>query len=199
MVLDHLFVFVEDGALAEKAALDAGLVPTHRRIHPGQGTENVCFRFGSVFLELLWVRDVDEIRSEAVARTGLWPRSQWRSVPACPFGVCLRGTPTFPSWTYSVPFPPGMSVEISTRSEQPDQALVFAISGPAGEPPPSVQPLGREISSVELAYPGADVPVLVDAGLRVRSAEVPRVTLTIDGGTRGERIDVDEALLTILR
>lgn len=191
MELDHVFVFVDDLARAERSAVEAGLVPTHRRRHPGQGTENVCFGFGSAFLELLRVCDPSEITSERVLPTGLWARSRWRTTGACPFGVCLRGAPTFPTWTYDVPFPPGISVEMSSDSAVASVPLLFAFAG-AATGRTAVQPLGRSITAVALDHPGAipdRVPALTTAGV-VERPGVPRLGLTIDGGRRGVAIDI---------
>ncbi|MFT4976091.1 MAG: hypothetical protein ACI8S6_001986 [Myxococcota bacterium] len=130
MELDHIFVFVSDGAAAERAAVAAGLVPTHRRRHRGQGAENVCFRFGDIFVELLWACDQDELVSAAVAPTGLLERSRWRAGGVCPFGVCVRTSqrqPPFETWPYSVPFPAGMSVAMASTSRRATEPLVFAV------------------------------------------------------------------------
>jgi len=202
--LDHVFVFV-DGPTAARAAEAAGLVPTHRRVHHRQGTANACFRFGPVFLELLWVHDAAELRSEAVARTGLWARSQWRSRGTCPFGVCLRGQPAFPTWAYTVPFPAGISVQMAQTSSRADEPLVFTFPATEAKQPPSVQPLGCSITTVELAYPVAGPPSdavqavqAVQAGMvTVRDAPEPHLTLTVDEGVRGRSFEVPEALLTV--
>ncbi len=199
MDLDHVFVFVDDGPAAERAAVAAGLAPTHRRRHAGQGTETVCFGFANAYLELIWVADHDEITAPAVRRTGLWPRSQWRSTGACPFGACLRGVAPFPTWTYGVPFPPGVTVEVAADSDNAAHPLLFAFPG-VGAPPFTDQPLGRAITGVALAYPGATpdrVPALTAAGITERPAPEPRLVLTLDGGRRGQAVDVPQALLQL--
>ena len=87
MELDHVFVMV-DGEGPESERMRAlGLVETYRRSHPGQGTQNICYAFENIFLELLWIADADEARSLAIARTRLFERSRWRSEAACRFGV----------------------------------------------------------------------------------------------------------------
>lgn len=199
MGLDHVFVFVDDGPAAERAAVDAGLVPTHRRRHRGQGTQNVCFGFGSAFIEFLWVVDRSEISSGAVRRTGLWPRSQWRTTGACPFGVCLSGSPSFATWTYDVPFPQGVSVEMAENSESFEQPLLF-VSPSVGLPRKTAQPLGSAITAVVLQFPSAvplRVPELTAAGVSERPGSPPRVMITIDGGLKGKRVDIPDGLLRL--
>lgn len=199
VVLDHVFVFVEDGEAAERAAVRSGLVPTHRRRHVGQGTENVCFRFGRVFIELLWVVDREELASPPVARTGLAERSLWRTLGTCPFGVCLRGFPPFETWGYDVPFPPGMSVEMSTDSPSGTMPLLFAFSTSTAVETYR-QPHGDRITAVELVYPGAvagrtfpstDVPVVE------RPGREPRLVVDLDGATRRQTLDIPEANLRL--
>ena len=45
-----------------------GLRETYRRVHVGQRTANCCFAVENAFLELLGIDDVDEVRSESIAR-----------------------------------------------------------------------------------------------------------------------------------
>ncbi|MEO0814134.1 MAG: VOC family protein, partial [Myxococcota bacterium] len=60
--LDHVFVMISDGVRQHRALEALGLVETYRRIHPGQGTKNICYAFENAFLELLWVHDEHEAR-----------------------------------------------------------------------------------------------------------------------------------------
>ncbi|MBK8213640.1 MAG: VOC family protein [Myxococcales bacterium] len=50
MELDHLFVFVDGPSEAEEALTLLGLDETYRRVHPGQGTANVCCAFDDAYL-----------------------------------------------------------------------------------------------------------------------------------------------------
>lgn len=203
MKLDHLFVLVEDGPAAEAAAQAAGLVVTHRRDHIGQGTSNVCFGFRNAYLEFLWVRDEAEVRSEAVRRTRLAERADGGA--ACPFGVCLRTpNPPFETWRYDAPFPPGLWVEMAVSSGDTAEPLVFAFLAPAEDTPGPQQPIGDLITHVELAFPlppnpSASRRCLPSVGVSVRDAPVPWLTVTVNHAQAGERIDIREARLTILR
>ena len=201
MQLDHVFVFVEDGAAAVAAVEAAGLRVTHRRRHHRQGTENACFGFGAVFVELLWVVDPAEVQSPAVERTGLWGRSQWVRTGACPFGVCVRGTLPGPTWTYAVPFPPGMSVEMAADSARAGHPLRFAFGAP-GARSGVHQPDQASITGLELAYPAAGTgptAVLEKVGVTQRVSNEPWLTLELDGGLRGTTTRVPAARLCVRR
>ena len=62
MDLDHIFFFVGPDAPEIARMADLGFAETYRRVHRGQGTQNVCYAFDNLYLELLWIRDVDEAR-----------------------------------------------------------------------------------------------------------------------------------------
>jgi hypothetical protein len=47
-----------------------------RRVHEGQGTANRTFSFENFFLEIAWVRNEREIKSDLVKPTGLWQRAE---------------------------------------------------------------------------------------------------------------------------
>jgi hypothetical protein len=57
-------------------------------------------------LELLWIADADEARSEPACTTRLWERCHPQDPATCPFGLCLRPAagadpaPPFRAWPY---------------------------------------------------------------------------------------------------
>ena len=112
-----------------------GLVETYRRTHTGQGTQNVCYGFDNLFLELLWVNDPHAARSEAITRTGLYERSLWRTQGTCPFGIAWRRSQAspallLPTWEFKPPYlPKGMSIPVATDSDDPRQPLIFESPG----------------------------------------------------------------------
>jgi hypothetical protein len=104
--LDHVFICAAPGAPEGEDLVRFGLHEGTPNQHPGQGTACRRFSFVNAMLELLWVSDVEEVRSEATRRTLLWERWSGRTGAASPFGICLRpvdaqdtGTP-FPAWEY---------------------------------------------------------------------------------------------------
>jgi hypothetical protein len=72
--LDHVFIFCSEGAPEADALAQRGVTEGSSNAHPGQGTANRRFFFGNAYLELLWVSDPVEARSEEVHRTRLWER-----------------------------------------------------------------------------------------------------------------------------
>lgn len=87
MEVDHIFVLIDPQGDDCKSLQRLGLAETYRRQHKGQGTQNVCFCFDNLFVELLWIDDVDEVRSDRIARTKLYERSRWRTDGTHPFGI----------------------------------------------------------------------------------------------------------------
>lgn len=136
MDIDHLFLFVRSDGPEISGMAQLGFVETYRRMHPGQGTANVCYCFDNLYLELLWVDDPDAVRSAPIARTKLIERSCWRDNGACPFGIAWRGDePAFggPTWPYRPPYlPAGDSIPVATDSDDPSQPMMFRSPGTIG-------------------------------------------------------------------
>jgi Glyoxalase-like domain len=99
--LDHVFVCADVGAPEAELLVRAGFAEGSRNVHPGQGTANRRFPFRNALLELLWVNDPAEARSEATRAMGLGERWSARGDGASPFGICTR--PTIPG-TEGAPF-----------------------------------------------------------------------------------------------
>jgi Glyoxalase-like domain len=130
--LDHIFVCVQPNAPEGIALSNFGLKEGRRRVHKGQGTENSCFFFQNAYLELLWLRDINEIQSSVVQPTGLWQRCCWRETAACPFGISFRLTNNtladipFQTWNYYAPFlPEGLFLPIAVNSKFQHEPLIF--------------------------------------------------------------------------
>jgi hypothetical protein len=134
--LDHVFVFVDAADAAPggrvRTALDGlGLVPSYERRHTGQGTANLCYAFDDAYLELLFVVDAAERDDPAIARNGFAARSAWAASGASPFGVAVRGgPPPGETWPYRIAaFPPGLSIPVSTESDDPRLPFLFGSPG----------------------------------------------------------------------
>ena len=104
--LDHIFVCSSPGAPEADRLLRFGLKEGPSNRHEGQGTANRRFSFKNAMLELLWVSDEKEARSDRTRHTLLWERWSARGSIASPFGVCLRPRDAqtdqtiFPGWDY---------------------------------------------------------------------------------------------------
>ncbi len=172
LTIDHLFMFIEPGGPEIDALKRLGLQETYRRAHPGQGTANMCFAFDNLYLELLWLTSEAEARSQAIERTRLWERSQWRTLGTCPFGIAFRGdlaSAGVPTWDYRPPYlPDGMAIPVATVSDDPALPMVFV--SPGQERPVEWPPARRGT----LQQSGGWGEVLwVDIGLPPRAAAAP--------------------------
>lgn len=129
--IDHVFVMVESLETAAQKLTAQGLHETRRRQHPGQGTENVCFAFDNLFVELLTINNIADVQSPLIKRTQLYERAQWKTQQTCPFGIAWRkqeGSPNVsaPTWPFCPPYlPAGMSVPVLTSSDDPREPFLF--------------------------------------------------------------------------
>jgi Glyoxalase-like domain len=134
MILDHVFMLIDPVGNEIDDLKARGLTETYRRSHPGQGTQNVCFCFDNLFLELLWISNLSEVHSESIARTRLYERSRWKTEGINPFGLAWREPAaakfTLPTWGYMPPYlPAGMSIQVAKDSDDPQQPMMFRSPG----------------------------------------------------------------------
>ncbi len=87
METDHLFIFSNDEGTEADELVSFGLIEGSSREHPGQGTVNRKFYFENCFLEILWVKNEEEISSDLTRKVGLWDRSHHKNNGASPFGL----------------------------------------------------------------------------------------------------------------
>lgn len=142
-VLDHVFVFARPGGPEASKLAALGFTEGGGKAHAGQGTANRCFFFENAMLELIWVHDEQEARSEAIARTGLWERSQYRQTGASPFGICLETTEperlaeSFETWGYRPPYvPAGSEIPVAVAASFAEPLLFFPRSRKSEGAPP---------------------------------------------------------------
>jgi hypothetical protein len=216
---DRVFICTDIGAYEADRLVLLGLVEGTSNSHPGQGTTNRRFFFRNAMLELLWVYDAEEAKSELIRPTRLWDRWTNRKGGACPFGVCLRSTTNggdsvaFSSWAYRPPYlPEPLSIAVGTNSSVLTEPMLFQT--PFGKRPDrysteKAQPLGhhlglREITRVELVSPTADRPspelqAVIDTDLvRLRLGVGYCVELGFDEEAQGNRVDFRPGLPLII-
>jgi hypothetical protein len=164
--LDHVFICCSPGAPESDALVRLGLNEGSPNTHPGQGTANRRFFFRNAFLELLWVSEPAEARSEQTRRTRLWERWSQRSSSACPFGVVFRpkganaATAPFATWSYRPNYlPSGVAIEFAEDVPLEEPELVYLPflhrSGPpAHEPTDHSLPI-RHVCGVTVGLPSA--------------------------------------------
>jgi hypothetical protein len=214
---DHLFICTDIGACEAENLVSFGLVEGRSTIHPGQGTANRCFFFHNAMLELLWVHNPEEAKSEPIHLTRLWERWSDRDNGACPFGICLRptidsaDTVAFSSWAYSPPYLlKTMSITVGTNSDVLTEPMLFQT--PFGKRPDQyekAQPLEhgvglREITRVEIVSPVKNNPsrelqAVIDTNqIKLRVGEEYCVELGFDGELQGQKVDFRPGLPLIL-
>ncbi len=217
--LDHLFICTDIGACEADRLISFGLAEGSSNTHPGQGTTNRRFFFHNAMLELLWVHDAEEAKSEPIRLTRLWERWTNRKDSACPLGVCLRSatangdTVAFSSWAYRPPYlPETLSIAVGTNSDVLTEPMLFQIpfgKRPDQYPAEKAQPLEhrvglREMTRVELVSPAANNPspefqAVIDTNqVKLRVGAEYCVELGFDGEVQGHRVDFRPGLPLIV-
>lgn len=215
--LDHVFVCVGEGGPEASRLASCGLSEGEPNTHPGQGTACRRFVFANAFLELLWVCDAEEARSETPRPLRLWERWSGRSALACPFGLCLRparpdvGGPPFASWRYQPPYLPApLCIHVGEDCSSVEGPLLLYLAfgrRPDSRPPPHPPPHRagfREITSVLVRGPQAPSSAARDAarqagGVAFGPGESHLLEIGFDGEGQGRTIDLRPQLPLLLR
>lgn len=129
--LDHLYIFVSEGAPEADHVAALGMTEGPPNQHPGQGTACRRFFFANAYLELLWVANEEEVKGEVASPLRFWERWSGRAGQTSPFGILLRSTesgnmePPFPSWEFRPPyFPSGIYLHMGTNAESLTEPLL---------------------------------------------------------------------------
>jgi hypothetical protein len=167
--VDHVYIGCTSKAPEGDALLRLGFVEGSPNTHPGQGTANRRFFFENFMLELVWVADAAEARSERTRRTRLWERCQAQhgrvSPQVSPFGIVFRSTSMpaapapFVTWSYTPLYlPPDLAMQVAdgTTINEPDLFyLPFLNSGTARRSEPIAHALPiRRIRAVSVGLRG---------------------------------------------
>ena len=208
MELDHAFILCAAGAPEAAALSRLGLKEGSTNTHPGQGTASRRFFFRNAYVELLWVRDEREVRSESVQRTRLWERWSRRGQGACPFGIALRPAgdaraeqPPFPTWAYAPTYlPAGLAIEVAvdTPLNEPE---FFYLGFQRGRARGAQEPIAHAVAAVEITGLSIGTPVPGPYSMAARLAEAGGVLsfnasseyvlgLTFDGAIAGKTADL---------
>jgi hypothetical protein len=133
MEVDHIFIFSDNEGKEAQELIDFGFTEGSSRVHTGQGTVNRKFYFENFFLEILWVINESEIKSDLVSPTKLWERSNFSKNGSSPFGLCLVNTEDtdilFENNLKYQPdyFPKGLEIEILTNENTTDLPWTFRL------------------------------------------------------------------------
>jgi hypothetical protein len=156
LALDHAFIMCSRGAPEGDSLVQRGFLEGSRNVHPGQGTANRRFFFENFMLELVWVDNPDEAKSEQTRRTRLWERWKGRNQSASPFGILFcssnedDSSAPFPTWDYRPDYlPPGLAIEIAegTRLEEPE---LFYMPSMRRDRPRQSEPVDHSVAVGEI-------------------------------------------------
>ncbi|MDQ3844748.1 MAG: VOC family protein [Bacteroidota bacterium] len=126
MDIDHIFIFTDTNGKIADELISFGLTANESRVHQGQGTTNRTFSFENFFLEIAWVHNAQEIKSDLVKPSGLWQRAEYFRNNYSPFGLILTNNEESDhlfenAYKYQPEyFPQGMAFEILQNNNQPD-------------------------------------------------------------------------------
>lgn len=167
MKIDHLFIFSENPEKDVEELIHAGLTEGSSRVHPGQGTRNRKFYFENFYLEIMWVSNEKEIKSDLTAPTCLWERANYRSSGFSPFGLILAHTPDTDTLfkdclIYNPAYlPEDFTFEIITNEKYPSLPMVGRLSAPfqpGNRDEPTLHPMGiRQLTGIRFGIPEADI------------------------------------------
>jgi hypothetical protein len=219
MELDHVLICTSFGAPEAARLADLGLTEGVSNTHPGHGTTNRRFFFSNAYLELLWVHNEVEARSEQVYRTRLWERWSGRGNGVCSIGFCFRPAesrtvePPFSTWRYRPSYLPeplcihiGSNVELLTEpmlcyldfAQRPDRY-------PPGKRARMDHAVGfSEITRAEFVTPHAESAsptlraAMAEGSVQLRSGAEYLVELGFDGEQHGQRADCRPELPLVL-
>jgi hypothetical protein len=217
--LDHIFILTTIDAPGAARLVESGLTEGAPNTHLGQGTACRRFFFDNAYLELVWVHDEAEAKSEQVRPTRLWDRWLGRDGEVCSMGFCFRpGQPEtanvpFAGWEYRPPYLPNpLCIHIASNVDLLTEPmlcyLAFAKRSDryaVAKRQPLEHPAGlREITRAELVSPHADslspsLRGLVGASLmRLRPGTRYLVELGFDGESQGNKADCRPELPLVL-
>jgi hypothetical protein len=213
MEIDHVFLRAKYNAPEAALFRAFGLTEGSGNRHPGQGTENRRFFFRNAFIELLWIADEDEIKTEQTQATMLYERLHDGSLNVSPFGVCFRPaareeSAPFPMWHYTPKYlPNGMTVGIGkdVPLSEPMWFFLAHASAPVDVPEERRQPLEHtagllQITSITITAPGssewsAPAKAAVEAGsVNVVEGCHHLMEITFDNGSSRQRHDFRPSL-----
>ncbi|EHO77443.1 hypothetical protein [Fusobacterium ulcerans] len=106
MEVDHIYICTDYKAPVGDLLKEFGLIEGTSNIHPGQGTANRRFFFHNFMLELLWIENLKEVKSDLTKPMRLFERCSKKDKNISPFGIGFRPTTEkdekalFPVWDY---------------------------------------------------------------------------------------------------
>jgi glyoxalase-like protein len=213
--LDHIIVWTELGAPEAEMLLKFGFTEGTSNTHPGQGTANRRFFFHNAYLELLWVHDREEAKSNEALPARLLERWSGRARGSCPFGFCFRpegetlSRAPFSAWEYRPPYlPDPHCILVGTNIDNLIEPMLFYLDlarRPDELPQAQRQRLEHaagveEITRVRLVSPHGDrlsleLQAVADSGLlSFGTGKEFLMEIRFDNGEEGQEADLRPAL-----
>lgn len=132
MNVDHVFIFSNKGREADDL-VEFGLIEGSGRVHPGLGTANRRFFFDNFYLEILWVENEAEAKSEYASPLKLWERSTFNDNDYSRYGLCFENEidsdPLFKNSLKFQPeyYPKGKFLEVFPHKDEPYFPWIFRL------------------------------------------------------------------------
>lgn len=214
MLLDHIFICVDENASQANELAALGLREGTPNRHQGQGTANRRFFLPGVMLELLWVVDRDELESGTTRPLGLAERFAARKHLGSPFGFVFKpdnpecgNVCPFPFRTYQPNYlPETLDIKVAEATPLVEPLYAFLDFLPplpkcVEEHPCGVETLTNVLLTIPCPGTLSSVAHMVDAlpGVSVRVGKEHLLELCFDDGKRGVRHDMRPRLPVILR
>jgi hypothetical protein len=208
LVVDHVYIWVDQGAPPMQALQALGLQPhQHITFHEGQGSASQSVLFKNMYLELVWVEDVQELADfTAATPNASGPPERWQETGLSPFGIGLH---------YRTPDAPRLPIETEqfSASWMPEGSFIesvqhtslycpsqFILHGPLAywdvPEAKATHLLGvHNLTALAVTMPaGAELDPLfeqlVEHGVvTLRRGPIPLMELTFDQGAQGKSFD----------
>lgn len=216
LVFDHVFTVVQDVTPVRGVFAEVGFTVTvDETVHEGQGTASHGVLFDNGYIELIWIRDAEELRA---AEPTLAERLTGPD-PASPFGLGMALRPgvvevPFETREYRPSYlPPEVAIEFgSTRADEP-AVFVFPwevsfVGAVAGRPPYTESaPHGngsRRITAVRFHRRRSDESRAFESAVETELVETVQADATwleveVDEGRTGRQLDLRPSVGLVVR
>jgi hypothetical protein len=213
MDIDHIFIFTDDKGKVANQLVAFGLTEGGSRVHDGQGTTNRTFVFDNFYLEIVWVHNEQEIKSDNVLPTGLLSRANFKSNLTSPFGLCIDNTDEteelfIGAFKYQPDyFPKGMTIDILNNNSNLCFPLTVRLPFKRDQQKqlkPSNHNNGiKSLTKAEFQFKAVNNKSYLDyfkseATIQFLQSDDIWLTLTFDNGNQGLTKKFDELKLTII-
>lgn len=212
MTIDHIFIFSSESGKEVDSLIAFGFSEGSSRVHPGQGTVNRKIYFENFFLEIIWVHNEEEIKSENVQKTKLWERSNFLTNEYSRFGLGFVNTPDtdklFKNSVMYQPdyFPIGTYFEIIPNDENSYLPWTFRL--PLQPPKKSTEPMDhrngiRKLTNVSFVLNSMEfknefvAEIEKNSDIRFNTGSENTLTLEFDNVLKGEIKKFDSLNLII--